>query len=356
MNNNEQNLPQISVIMPVYNAQDTLRRAVDSVLAQTYENTELILIDDGSTDDSPAMTDEYAAADPDRIRVIHKKNGGLMRAWFDGVQISSGQILCFVDSDDWIDPEMISVMAEHLIRNEDGSYAPAQIVCCGYLIEYPGGKNKAVGHGLPKGVYESEKLQKELKRELLGHEQRRVILSRCMKLVSRELILSNTGYLDFSIHMGEDLNITVPALLDASRVVILQDPFYHYVFVPGSMIHRYDDALYDDSFRLRNILRNVCQQKLGLEPPNPADHEFLFFFLNVLKNEVRRTDGKDAAKKAIQRIQELCRKENSRLLAAEYPDRLRDPANRLLACICRKPSALRIRLIRVIFQFYERVR
>ena len=359
-NSKTANLPLISVIIPVYNAHGTLRRAADSVLAQTYGNIELILVDDGSTDESPAMVDDYASTHPEKIRVLHKENGGLMRAWQDGLSVSTGRFLCFVDSDDWIDPEMISVMAQHLKRSGDGSCPPGQIVCCGYVIEYPGGKQKAVGHALPEGVYEGDRLRKELKNELLGHEQRRVILSRCMKLISRELILDNTRYLDFSIRLGEDVNITVPALLDAERVVLLNTPYYHYTFDAGSMAHRYDPRLYEDCVRLRKALRTILRSKASPAEENgntdAADREFFFLLLQILKTQLRRTDGPGAAKKAVRGVQTLCRAENSHRLLSMISESVTDPANRLLVFICRKPSALRIRMIRSVFLLYEKLR
>ena len=93
---------KISIIVPVYNAQDYLERCVESIRTQTFRNLEILLIDDGSKDKSPQMCDDYAVQD-ERIRVIHKPNGGLMSAWTAGAQAAEGDYFLFVDSDDWID-------------------------------------------------------------------------------------------------------------------------------------------------------------------------------------------------------------------------------------------------------------
>lgn len=93
--------PEISVIVPVYNTEKYLRRCVDSILAQTYTDFELLLIDDGSTDGSPAICDEYAALDP-RVRVFHKPNGGVSSARNLGLDHARGQWITFVDSDDYV--------------------------------------------------------------------------------------------------------------------------------------------------------------------------------------------------------------------------------------------------------------
>ncbi|MDR1322019.1 MAG: glycosyltransferase [Gracilibacteraceae bacterium] len=98
-------MPQVSVIMPVYNAETYLARAVDSVLAQTLRDLELILVDDGSTDTSSALCDDYAARD-DRVRVIRQKNGGAPAARNAGIAAASSEYIGFMDSDDYILPAM----------------------------------------------------------------------------------------------------------------------------------------------------------------------------------------------------------------------------------------------------------
>ena len=119
--------PLISVIVPVYNVEPYLRRCVDSILAQTYENLEIILVDDGSTDRSSAICDEYADKDA-RVRVIHKENGGSSDARNAGISIAKGKWIGFVDSDDFIEPEMYQELLFASIRNN------AEIACCGRYI------------------------------------------------------------------------------------------------------------------------------------------------------------------------------------------------------------------------------
>ncbi len=102
-------MPQISVIVPVYKVEPYLRRCVDSILAQTFTDFELILVDDGSPDGCPAICDEYAEKDS-RVVVIHQENGGVSRARNAGIDAARGEYLFFVDSDDWIEPEHIEVL------------------------------------------------------------------------------------------------------------------------------------------------------------------------------------------------------------------------------------------------------
>ena len=132
--------PLISVIVPVYNVAEYLSRCVDSILAQSYGNLQIILVNDGSSDDSGRICEEYAKKDT-RIQVIHQKNGGLSSARNAGLDVSSGQYVGFVDSDDWIEPEMYEEMLALMERNA------AQLVCAGrYDVDGDTGK-KTIGLG-----------------------------------------------------------------------------------------------------------------------------------------------------------------------------------------------------------------
>ena len=96
--------PLISIIVPVYNVEEFLPKCIDSILAQTYENLEIILVEDGTKDNSGQICDAYAEKDS-RIKVIHKENGGLSSARNAGMDVARGEYFGFVDSDDWIEPE-----------------------------------------------------------------------------------------------------------------------------------------------------------------------------------------------------------------------------------------------------------
>ncbi len=110
--------PLISVIVPVYKVEAYLDKCVQSILSQTYRNLEIILVDDGSPDNCPAMCDEYALQDY-RVKVIHKANGGLSSARNAGMEIATGDYIGFVDSDDWIAPDMYQVLLDGFTQNND---------------------------------------------------------------------------------------------------------------------------------------------------------------------------------------------------------------------------------------------
>ena len=103
---------KISVIVPVYEVEPYLRKCLDSVVNQTYQNLEIILVDDGSPDKCPAICDEYAARD-ERIQVIHKENGGVASARNAGLERVTGDYIGWVDSDDWIETDMFEYLLEN---------------------------------------------------------------------------------------------------------------------------------------------------------------------------------------------------------------------------------------------------
>lgn len=109
--------PLISVIVPVYNVEPYLRKCVDSILNQTYRNLEIILVDDGSPDGCPAICDEYAEKD-ERVKVIHKKNGGLSDARNAGMAVARGEYLSFVDSDDMLPPDAMEILIKTAISEK----------------------------------------------------------------------------------------------------------------------------------------------------------------------------------------------------------------------------------------------
>lgn len=120
------NSPKISIIVPVYQVEKYLKKCVESILTQTYQNFELILVDDGSTDKSPEICDEFAKFD-DRIVVIHKNNEGVSVARNIGLDIAKGEYIGFVDGDDYIAPDMYEMLLTRILK--DGS----DMACCNYL-------------------------------------------------------------------------------------------------------------------------------------------------------------------------------------------------------------------------------
>ncbi len=334
----------VSIIVPVYKTETYLKRCVDSLRRQAYEGFEIVLVDDGSPDGCPALCDAYAKEDG-RIRVVHKENGGLVSAWQAGVKASSGAYLGFVDSDDWVEPDMLVHMAACL------SGGGAEIICCNFVINRPNGETNHY-HGLAAGGYEGAQVEGKIKDNLLGHENRRISMSRCMKLFSRNLIEENMKYCDLHVTMAEDVNITLPALLDCQRVVVMEGAlYYHYFYRDVSMVHRYDAGMYGGIRSLYRTVKEIYRVKGRESGERQADREYIYLLLLALKNEIR-----GGAAGFGKRTRKICKDKENRRIVEENPVPVSDKTNRMLYFVLRHPSWPAVLAVRAVFWMYDHVR
>ncbi|WP_286080044.1 glycosyltransferase family 2 protein [Parablautia intestinalis] len=338
---------KISVIVPVYNTEKYLSKCVATLTGQTYDNLEILLVDDGSTDGSGRLCDMLALKDG-RIRTVHKENGGLISAWKKGVCESTGEYLCFVDSDDWVDLNMLSEMGEKLSGNAK------EIIASDYVIERGEEHCEYVWQQLPPGEYDKKAMDDEVIPKLLGHEHRYVCISRCMKLISRKLVEDNCKYSNPVITTGEDITIMLPALIDCERLVIMEHKaYYHYLYVKDSMIHKYDKGLYQNIQLLRQIVEQILKDKFTGEKLSAmskmADKEYIFMLFLALKNEARGN-----ASGYRKNILQICREGEVRKLCKNAPVNVEEKANKLLYLVLCHPNEITVRLLRLAMIVYYR--
>ncbi len=345
------NNPMIAVIVPVYNVEKYLPQCIESILNQTRRDFTLYLIDDGSSDGSGEVCDRYAAED-ERIRVVHKENEGLMRTWMRAAELSKEPYLCFLDGDDWVDAKLLENLSEHLTGSAK------EIVCSGYVIEHESGSRENKDNEAPEGEYTGEKLESEIKKRLLGNERRTLIMSRCMKLISRSLILDNLRLLKPEVRMGEDVNITFPAMLDAERIVVLRGAFwYHYRFLDSSMVHKYDAGMHENIKLLTNALLKVSDEKdrdgsLGLK--DQVEGEFFYLMLLVMKNEIRRRGV--SLSELSGNLRKICESDHLKERMHALRKKPSDPASRLLGAVIDSPNLLTVLAVRSAFRIKDRSR
>lgn len=248
---------KISVVIPIYNTETLLGECIDSVLAQTYKNLELVLVDDGSTDSSGKICDEYALKDS-RVVVIHKENGGNTSARKAGITRATGKYIAFVDSDDWIDKEMYETLLGHALDNE------ADIVSSGYYINYE--KEASVVYDAPEqGIYVSDLNYMALIETLIGStdgENRRMLSALWCKLFTKDIVCEAMDVVDNSIQYGEDWLCFCDAVLKSKRVYVLKEAFYHYRIRSGSITHSKDPWY----FRKMNELYVAFKERISQYP------------------------------------------------------------------------------------------
>ncbi len=213
------NNPLISVVIPIFNGQNHMRRCVDSVINQTYKNLEIVLINDGSTDSTPAICDEYARLDS-RVRVHHKENGGLSDARNVGIDISSGEYITFIDSDDFILPDYAQYLYSLIVKFD------ADMSICTHTVVCRGGRRIVLGDGKDVCLSPEQAL-----REILYHG--RVDLSVWAKLYHRS-VFEGIRY-PYGKYF-EDAGTTYRVIDNCKRIASGGVSKYEYILRNGSMI------------------------------------------------------------------------------------------------------------------------
>ena len=337
-------MAKISVIIPVYNTAEYLDECMKPVLEQTLTDIEILLVDDGSTDGvSPAKCDEYALKDR-RVRVIHKENGGLVSAWIAGLCESSSDYVSFIDSDDWIDTDMF----EKLYELTDSSFSDSEIISGNYIVEKASEKRKET-QALEPGVYTGKALE-EIRTRLLGCERRPVTMSRCMKLISRKLILANIKYSDPNITMSEDVNITLPCLCDCQRLVIAKDSyFYHYRLVSDSMAHDFNPKLLSNLDLTDRTFREILKDKHIANADEQLDREYILILMVIMKNALR--SGDDDITKLVRKI--FLRPDiRGRVLGTRVE--ISGLANRLIYFTMKHPNRATVGVMKAVIDYYDK--
>lgn len=211
--------PLISVVIPVYNVQNYVRKCIESVIRQTYTRLEILVVDDGSTDDSGRICDEMAAAET-RIQVFHTPNGGLSAARNVGIDHATGEYIAFVDSDDWIEPDMYDFLYRQIVNYD------ADISVCSHYID-KGGKIRC---------------KRQVNYPILCNRDE------AMEMLMTDKILHNYAWdklyrrsLFDGLHypvgiLYEDIAFTYKVMYRTQRVLVYALPKYHYTVRPGSIV------------------------------------------------------------------------------------------------------------------------
>lgn len=241
---------RISVIVPAYNNAPWLPRALDSLLNQSYENLEIIVVNDGSRDDTAGVLDSYAAK-YEKIKAIHKENGGVTSARLRGVAEASGDWIGFMDGDDEVEPQMFRRLWEN------ARSCNADISHCGHQILFPDGRIALV-HGT--GVLRQQDRLTGVRELLDGGE---VESSLCTKLFRRELFAGLAQWMDPAIKNNEDYLMNYYLFARADGAVYEDVCPYHYILRQGSASYRQlnEHSLFDP-IRVREKILEGCEEAL----------------------------------------------------------------------------------------------
>ena len=259
-----------SIIVPIYRVQEYLHQCIQSILSQSFKDFELILVDDGSPDQCPAICDAYALEDA-RVKVIHKENGGLVSARKTGISQAKGDYVLNVDGDDYIAANLLQYL-----HSELSAQNYPDLAAFGYTTF--GCQDQTTAKNLfPAGLYQGDSL-KEVQNTLVYNvnhpEGAGMIHSIWSKAVRRELLLPLQLSVPNEITKGEDLAVTAPLIAGCKTMLILDNCGYYYRISQTSMTKKWDNT---DFSRLKRLV-NHLDKALGPEYTENINIYILFAF------------------------------------------------------------------------------
>ena len=244
--------PKISIIVPVYNVEETIKKSLDSIVKQTFQDWELILVDDGSTDSSGKICDTYSKSD-NRIKVIHKINKGVSAARQTGLINASGEYIIHADPDDWVELNMLKEMYAEAEESD------ADMLICDYFTESNG--NVSYRLQRPSSLNPNIVLN-----ELLHH-----LHGSCWnKLIKRSCIIKHDARFPDGINYCEDVCFLVQLLKHDIKVAYLNKAYYHYVQNHDSLTNNFNQKTFNDGklfveFLLSQLNENSLTVRLAKE-------------------------------------------------------------------------------------------
>jgi glycosyltransferase involved in cell wall biosynthesis len=216
----------LSIIVPIYNAEQYLIQCIESIINQTYDNLQIIFVDDGSTDSSLEICNFYAQKDK-RIVIVQKENGGVVSARKAGVKAANGKMIGFVDADDWIEPDYFeNMMAIFMETNAD-------IVAGGHFHDIGESSVKVLNH-VSVGLHETRAILDQLIYSGEFYEYG-ITPQLYTKIIRSDILKATQESVDERIQCGEDAAVTYPSVLKAKRLYVTDFCGYHYVQHQGSM-------------------------------------------------------------------------------------------------------------------------
>lgn len=284
-----QNHQQLAVIVPIYGVEEYLEGCLNSIISQTYTNLEIILVDDGSLGNEPAICDSYAEKDK-RIKVIHKKNEGLLAARKTALEITTSDYVTFVDGDDYLSPQYYERMMHSIVENN------ADIIAAGYTA-VSDERTEHVTQHIENGIYEGEgilEVQRNMNCKNAHYYDTGIFSTVWSKIYRTDLLKSVIYDIPSVIKMGEDAAITYPYLLQCKKAVVdnsIND--YNYRIIQGSMSRTADERLITSTSLLCEYLKPIYYasgDKKIIEQYELYRVNLIMIIFDLWKNNVRFKD------------------------------------------------------------------
>lgn len=295
-------MPELTIIVPIYNGEKYLNKCIDSILSQTYTDFELVLVNDGSTDASLSICERYAEADS-RVVVYHKENGGLVAARKSGLSLAKGEYIGYVDCDDYIEADMYENLMS--VAKKDG----ADIVAGDIIIDHITHSKVEKGN-IPSGFYDFHRLQTEVVPKMLissGFVKYGLIPGVVVKVTRRSVLEKAMPYVDDDITIGEDVAITAFCIMNCTSLSVIDSASYHYIQYENSMVRVFNPKRIEKIEKLYE-----CISKIDCEAYQKQVSLYMCYLIFnavascIKKSNYTKKEAKAAAKDILKT--ELCEK------------------------------------------------
>jgi glycosyltransferase involved in cell wall biosynthesis len=296
---------KFSVLIPVYNVENFLIECIESVRNQSYKNFEIILINDGSTDSSGAICDDYVTKD-ERIKVYHQKNQGLIMARRNAITKASGDFCFFLDSDDYWDSNLLETVNQTINEYD----------CDLVIYRYKRVTNKGMFISEAKSVFQDQtSFNRENKEELFSKIINSSDLNNLVCKAVKRSIIDNGDYTQYKeIKNAEDLLQSLPLLYTAEKIIYIDKPMYNYRVVSSSMTQTFNINLLRDITTVRGVLLQYLQK---LQINNEENLKIFYqFYIKVFLNFIIDLVNSDIPKE--KKIGIIIESQNSKLYIEAY--------------------------------------
>ena len=262
--------PIFSVVVPIYNKEKYLKKCIESVLNQTYDNYELVLVNDGSSDNCPKMCDDYAKKHKN-IKVVHKKNGGLVSARNAGLEVATGEYIFNLDADDWLKEDSLEIVYNKAIKE----HHPDMIIS--NMTKVFEDRIEEIPCLVDEGYFDKEKLEKEIYPYMMYDKRKHFYTGLVFPSSGGKIIKANLLKKHFckneKIRMGEDNAYLFECVYYANDAYFINDHLYQYLQIDTFMSKSYDSTRFDNN----RLLIDYIYENLG------GKEDYLDFQLNAFK-------------------------------------------------------------------------
>lgn len=296
-------MPKVSIVVPIYNVEEYLDRSIKSLISQSLQDIEIILVNDGSKDNSLAICKKYEQRDK-RVKVIDKPNGGVSSARNEGIKIATGDYIGFIDPDDWIENNMYEQLYTQIRETR------CEVAMCNFVID-DNRSIKEIYIPTDEHVLNRQDIREWLIPNMVGPEdlnsnESTIMGSACRILVKREIIMNQRILFPLNISLMEDLVWCIEVLANSNKIVIDRGLYYHYMKNDNSAITRYRENMNSIQMTVLNKLENLL---LKYDVNSHCEKRMKLRYINMIISNIMNEMHKDSPKTEVEKfksIKQLC--------------------------------------------------